>query len=214
MSAVGGKVDIDAAFVAAHDQKVFEAKPTARADLTAGTLYAVGGDDGWVYYGQVTAEKKVGFFRRRDRETVAPAVILNAPVMMVTSVGYPSITRALRSGRWSKLGRFPVADELSAPHPSVQWPVGTLTVTVWVGDDPDYNTRVEDPAIQDMELMAVWDALEHIPGRLTADFDAEEAEWHVGGPIWRERRIKEEMATRFDQPWHRLPADWAPTTKR
>jgi hypothetical protein len=55
---------------------------------------------------------------------------------------------------------------------------------------------VEDPAIQDMELMAVWDAVEHIPARLTADFGTEEASWHVGGPIWRERRIKEEMAER------------------
>ncbi|MBY0392786.1 MAG: hypothetical protein K2Q27_05930 [Novosphingobium sp.] len=192
---------------------MFEPKPTARADMTAGTLYALAGDGGWVYYGQVTPEKKVGFFRRRDREAVAPAFVLTEPVMAVTSVVYPSITRALRTGRWSKLGRFPLANELGAPRPSVQWPVGTLTVTVWVGDGPSHDTRVEDPAIQDMELMAVWDAVEHIPARLTADFGAEEADWHVGGPIWRERRVKEEMAARFDQPWHRLPADWVLTTK-
>lgn len=192
---------------------VFEPKPTARADMTAGTLYALAGDGGWVYYGQVTPEKKVGFFRRRDREAVAPTFVLTEPVMAVTTVGYPSITRALRTGRWSKLGRFPLANELGAPRPSVQWPVGTLKVTVWVGDGPSHDTRVEDPAIQEMELMAVWDAVEHIPARLTADFGAEEADWHVGGPIWRERRVKEEMAARFDQPWHRLPADWVLTTK-
>lgn len=98
--------------------------------MTGGTLYALAGDGGWVYYGQVTPEKKVGFFRRRDREAVAPALVLTEPVMVVTSVGYPSITRALRTGRWSKLGRFPVSDEIGAPRPLVQWPVGTLTVTV------------------------------------------------------------------------------------
>lgn len=183
--------------------------------MTAGTLYALVGDGGWVYYGQVTPEKKVGFFRRRDRETVAPEKVLTAPVMAVVSVGYPSITRALRGGRWKKLGRLPLVDGLGAPRPSVQWPVGTLVATVWIGDGPSHDTRVEDPAIQDMELMAVWDAVEHIPARLTADFGEEEAKWHVGGPIWRERRIKEEMAMRFtDQPWHKLPADWVSTATR
>jgi len=201
-------------WMAKHERPMFEPKPTARADMTAGALYAVTGEDGWIYYGQVTPEKKVGFFRRRDRKAGTPASVLTEPIMTVTSVGYPSITRALRAGRWSKLGRFPLDDELGAPRPSVQWPVGTLTVTVWVGDEPDHDTRVEDPAIQNMELMAVWDAIEHIPARLTADFGAEEPEWHVGGPIWRERRIKEEMAERTDQPWHQLPADWVPTTKR
>jgi hypothetical protein len=66
-----------------------------------------------------------------------------------------------------------------------------------------------------MELMAVWDAEHHIPARLTADFGTEKADWHVGGPIRRERQIKEERARRFsDQPWHRLPADWVPTEIR
>lgn len=107
-----------------------------------------------------------------------------------------------------------MADERAAPRPSVQWPVSTLTVTVCAGDGPDYDTRVEHPTIQNMELMAVWDAAVHIPARLTADYGAEEAEWHVGGPIWRERRSKEEMAERLDQSWRQLPADWVPKTRR
>lgn len=45
--------------------------------------------------------------------------------------------------------------------------------------------------------MAVWDAAEHIPARLAAEFGEEKAERHIGGPIWRERRIKEERAARF-----------------
>ena len=160
-----------------------EGQPTARADMTAGALYAVAGDADWVYYGQVTPEKKIGFFRKRDRDRdlADPAIVLDAPVMSVVSVAYPSITRAIRAGRWKKLGRFPIVQALIDPRPSVQWPVGTLTVTVWLGDEPNHDTRVDDPDIQDMELMAVWDAEHHIPGRLVADFHAEEAEWHVGG---------------------------------
>lgn len=194
---------------------MFEEQPTARADLKPGTLYAVAGEGGWIYYGQVTPEKNIGFIRRRDRETAAVDDTLSAPIMSVITVAYPSITRALRSGSWKKLGRFPVMDALNEPRPSVQWPVGTLTVSVWIGREPTRDTCVDDPAIQDMELMAVWDAEHHIPPRLTADFGEEQGEWHVGGPIHKERWIKEEMAARFpDQPWHRLPADWVPTTVR
>ena len=183
--------------------------------MTAGALYAITGEAGWIYYGQVTPEKKVGFFRQRDRELADPAMVLEAPTMSVVTVGYSSITRALRNGRWKKLGRFPTAEALIAPQPSVQWPVGTLTVTVWIGDASHHDTRVYDPSIQSMELMAVWDAEHHIPARLTADFGAEEPEWHVGGLTRRERMIKEESARRFaDQPWHRLPADWVPTDVR
>jgi len=63
--------------------------------------------------------------------------------------------------------------------------------------------------------MAVWDAQHHVPKRLTADFGVEASEWHVGGPIWRERKVKEEMALRHpDKPWHSLPADWVHTVSR
>ena len=104
---------------------------------------------------------------------------------------------------------------LRLPAPAVQWPVGTLTVTVSDGTNAPYETRVDDPDIQNFEVMGAWDAEEHIPARLTADFGLEEAEWHVGGPVWRERKVKEELARRFpEQPWHRLPDDWVSTDVR
>lgn len=190
---------------------MFEAKPSSRADLKSGTLYAVCGEARWVYYVQVAPDKRVGFFRRRDRDVALPADLLTAPLMAVISVGYPSITRALRSGAWSKLGRFELVSALKEPWPMVQWPVGTLLVGVSDGE-AEYDTRVEDPAIQNMEVIASWDAEQHIPARLTADFGKEEALWHVGGPVWRERRVKEEYARRFPEaPWHQLPPDWVPT---
>ena len=194
---------------------MFEQQPTARADLKPGTLYAVAGEGGWVFYAQATSDKHLGFFRRRDREPAEASVVLATPIMSVIVVAYPSITRALRSGRWKKLGRFSLADELIEPQRMVQWPVGTLTVSVWCADGTTRETLVDDPEIQDMELMAVWDAEHHIPARLTADFSEDQAQWHVGGPIRRERRIKEEMAARSpDQPWRKLPDDWVPTSIR
>jgi hypothetical protein len=188
---------------------MFEGDPKARADLKPGTLYGLVGEGEWVYYGQVTPDKSVGFFRRRDREVADAQTILSSPIMAVVPVAYPSITRALRAGLWQKLGRYELVEALRAPRRVVQWPVGTLKVTVWEGAETTHDTRVEDPAIQDLELMAVWDAEHHIPARLTADFGAEAAEWHIGGPIWRERRVKEETAKRSpNEPWHQLPPDW------
>jgi hypothetical protein len=197
-----------------HAPGVFNANPKARADRKPGTVYAVTGEHGWIYYGQIAPDKHVGFFRFRGRHLEAPQPALAHPVMCVVAVAYPSIGRALRSGQWKKLGRLPLASSLGLPRLRVQWPEGTLTVTVTSGDNA-YETRVDDPAIQDAELMAVWDAQYHVPARLTADFGAEEAEWHVGGPIWRERKVKEEYARRFpDAPYNRLPADWVPTKAR
>ena len=194
---------------------MFDAEPKARADLKPGTVYAVMGERDWVYYGQVTANKNIGFFRYRGRLPEEPEVALDQPVMCVVAVAYPSISRALRSGQWKKLCRLRPVDSLIRPTPRVNWSVGTLAVTVWCDGEASSETVVDDPAIQHAELMAVWDAQQHIPARLTADFGAEEAAWHVGGPIWRERRIKEEMARRFpDQPWHQLPPDWVPTSVR
>lgn len=188
---------------------MFAAAPKARADLAGGTLYAVSGESNWIYYGQVTPAKRIAFFRRRDREVPDPDEVMAASVMSQVVVAYPSIGRAVRSGAWRKLGRFPLRPDLLSTPDNVQWPVGTLMVMIWSGRNVSRTTRVEDPAIQELEINFVWDAVAHIPKRLTADFGTEPAAWHVGGPVWRERRVKEAYADRFpDTPWHRLPADW------
>ena len=92
---------------------------------------------------------------------------------------------------------------------TVQWSARTTTVTVWDHEKPLYDTSAYDPEIQDLEIMAVWDAEEHIKDRLITDFGVEDPVWHVTGPIWRERRVREERARRSpDAPWAALPDDW------
>jgi hypothetical protein len=196
---------------------MFEEDPKARADFKAGTLYAIWGIADWIYYGQVAVDKSVAFFSRRDRKIVAGAEVMASPIMSRVGVVYSSVGQALRSGAWKKLGKYPLHDELGSLQPVVQWPVGTLDVTVWIGHAQSRLTRVEDPSIQNLEIMAAWDAIHHIPARLAVDYAPDEAihtvanVWSIGGPIWRQRRVKEELARRFDKPWHQLPADWVPT---
>jgi hypothetical protein len=198
---------------------VFEEKPKARSDFTAGTLYAISGVADWIYYGQVAVDKSVAFFARREREIVPSADILSSPILSRFSIGLQSVEQALRSGAWKKLGKHSLRDELRSAQPFVQWPVGTLDVTVWIDPMRSRVTRVDDPSIQNLERMSVWDAVHHVPARLAVDYAPDEAvhtvanAWGIGGPIWRERRVKEELARRFDNPWHKLPADWVPTVR-
>ena len=192
---------------------MFDPAPKARADLNAGTLYAVMGEDGWIYYGQVSCEKDIGFFRHRDRQLSAENHILAKPVMALVTVAYPSITRALRSGRWKKLGRFEVIESLGYPQSKVQWS-HKLDVTIWRSGAPVSTTFIADPAIQTVEVMAVWDAEHHVPARLTADFGIETAEWHIAGTVWRQRKVSEAYAARFpDAACHKLPEGWIYTSE-
>lgn len=196
---------------------MFDEDPKARSDFKAGTLYAIWGVADWIYYGQVAVDKSVAFFSRRDRKIVTSADVLASPIMSRVGIDFASVGRALRSGAWKKLGKYPLHDELGSLRPVVQWPVGTLEVTVWIGHVQSRLTRVEDPSIQNLEIIAAWDAVHHIPARLAVDYAPDEAiyivanSWSIGGPIWRERRVKEEFARRFDKPGHELPADWVPT---
>ncbi|MFC2967049.1 hypothetical protein [Acidimangrovimonas pyrenivorans] len=190
---------------------IFAPEPNARADLTAGTLYAVTGKPGWIYYGQVNPHRLVAFFQRRDRAIADANSVLSSPVMSLVFVAPPSIARALRSGRWKKLGRFAISQAVATARRVVQWPPFTTTVTIWDMEHPLHDTKARDPEIQALEVIAAWDAEQHIPERLTADSGAEPAAWHVGGPIWRARIQREAFARCFpERPAHGLPADWVP----
>lgn len=186
----------------------FPPSPKARADLKPGALYAIDGDDSYLYYGQVAPNKQIGFFRFRSREVLIQEA-LAAPLMSRFGVMHPSIGAALREGKWLNLGRQVLRAELLDEPVLVQWPVGTLTVTLWKGRNILRNTVVHDPEIQDLEIIAAYDATYHVPPRLRADFSETADAWAVGGSIRRERLKKQDMAARFpQQPWHQLPNDW------
>jgi hypothetical protein len=188
----------------------FPNQPGARADLREGVLYAVDGRDGNIYYGQVCAKRDIGFLRYRSKN-IDGATAVAQSVMSRFMVNWPSIGRAIREGTWVKVGKYPIHPQLRSEPQTVQWPVGTLRVSVWQKGDVVRETDVHDPTIQHLEVIMVYDASSHVPARLVADFTNSEDSWKVGGTVWRERRLKEDRAARFpEQPWHRLPNGWVP----
>lgn len=196
--------------VPAHQSLPFPPLGSARASLKQGALYAIDGDDGFIYYGQVTLEKNIGFFRVRS-EVVSITAALSAEVMSRFLVGYPSIGRAVRSGKWLSLGTHPIHTALCEQAATVQWPQGTMEVTIWKGGVTIGTTQVHDPSIQDLEIIAAYDAEFHVPERLRVDYNGSRNAWSVGGSIRRERLQKQALAKKFlDQPWHQLPPDWVP----
>jgi hypothetical protein len=176
------------------------------------------GGEGWIYYGQVSANKGcIGFFRHRTPSIEQPETVLTFPLMSRVGIAWPSLGRALRAGRWQLLKQVQLHEDFAKPYGVAQCPIGTNKVRVWVHADlpgqpaailKTWDTRIDDPEIQDFEVISAWDAEYHIPARLKADYGAEEADWHVTGPVWRHRKVRLESAKRFpDQPWHRLPTD-------
>jgi len=188
----------------------FPPAPRARANLSAGALYAIDGGDSFVYYGQVAANKQVGFFRFRST-VVSVSEALSAELMCRVGVSYPSIGQALRAGVWIGLGRHELRSELIEEPVLVQWPVGTLEVSLWKGPTVIGTTQVHDPEIQHLEIIAAFDATFHVPPRLRSEFTSAQDAWPGGGRVWQARRMKEELAARHpEQPWHKLPIGWVP----
>lgn len=186
----------------------FATLSSARADLKPGAMYAIDGGDSFIYYGQVAPNAQIGFFKLRSR-AVSVTEALASKFMSRFGVAQPSIAKAVRTGKWLSLGRHAIRPELLEEPLLVQWPVGTLEVTLWRGGSIVGTTQVHDPSIQHLEIIAAYDAVRHVPERLRADFDQPDDAWRVGGSIRRERLKKQDLAARFpEQPWHRLPAEW------
>lgn len=187
----------------------FEPSPKARANLRQGTIYAIDGGDSFIYYGQVASDKSIGFFKYRSSQISSVETITSSALMSRFSVNYQSIGMALRAGIWLTLGIYTLRNELSEQPLLVQWPVGTLDVNIWKDGSIIKSTKIHDPEIQNLEVIASYDAIYHAPERLRADYLSGVDSWTVGGPVWRERIMKEEMAKRHpEQSWHALLPDW------
>lgn len=181
----------------------------ARANLRAGAIYAIDGGDSYIYYGQVAEDKSIGFFNYRSTELSSVKIVAAYTLMSRFGVNYQSIGQALRAGAWHYLGSSPILNGLHEPSLLVQWPIGSVEVQLWKGSNVIGTAKIHDPEIQDLEVIAAYDAIHHVPERLQADFGTSVEAWTVGGLVWRERIKKEKMAARFpDIPWHALPNGW------
>ena len=191
-----------------HASLPFPPSPKARAKLTPGAAYAIDGGDSFIYYGQVAPNKQVGFFQFRS-QTLALREALSSGVMSRFGVQYATIGAALRAGVWQSLGMQELASQLVDEPVLVQWPVGTLDVTLWKGASAVGVTQVHDPAIQSLEVISAYDALLHVPTRLRADFIGKHDKWSIGGSVLWHRQQKQRLAAENpDKPWLALPDQW------
>ena len=124
-------------------------------------------------------------------------------------VVHPSIGRALRKGIWFNLGLRELRSELADTVILVQWPVGSLDVTIWKGGSVVKTTKAHDPEIQTLEIFAAHDAISHVPQRIRADFSGGSEDWSITSNVRHERRKKEALARlHSDKPWHALHPEW------
>lgn len=170
----------------------FGPDPKARGSLKSGMVYALFGEDGWIYWAQVKSELAVGFFRFRSRSLDDAATALTSPVMLELTVAHYSIGRALRAGAWKKVGIREVGEDLQQSRPQVQWPAGEKKVHVLTGssmfDGNSFETTLDGPKIQNLEIAAAWDAEYHIPNRVVAEYENAPEKNKFGGPVWLTRQ--------------------------
>jgi hypothetical protein len=185
--------------------------PKARANFSSGTIYAVSVGE-YIFYCQVAENQSFGFFKVRTSELLEIEDILKYPIMSRFGISRPSLGFALKEGIWKKIGKGKLAKELEKPAPTVQWPVGDLTVSIWFDGEVIKETSAFDPNIQSYELIMAYDASSHVPERLTVDYDMNPEQFEFGGSVWRMRKLKEHLAKKFpDAPYHQLPTEWVYT---
>lgn len=174
----------------------FGPDPKARGSLRPGTVYAISGQEGWIYWAQVKSELEVGFFGYRSRELGDTGEALASEVVLELTVSHPSIGRALRSGAWKKLGTFPIGQSLAINRPRVHWSdvdleMGHTQVNVLdLTKNESSVTSADDPAIQHLELAAAWDAEYHVPERLAVVFgDKQPAPYALGNVAFMRQQM-------------------------
>ncbi|PPC79273.1 hypothetical protein C4K68_00785 [Pokkaliibacter plantistimulans] len=75
------------------DNYKFEPQPKARANLKAGTLYAIDGQDGYIYYSQVSGSEDFGFFKYRSTDLESISSFIDSDIMSRFIVSRPSVGR-------------------------------------------------------------------------------------------------------------------------
>ena len=186
----------------------FSKDPKARASKSPGMLYAIT-DGNFIYYGQVSIDGSMGFFKVRSVAELNPKDVVQNPVMSRFGIHQPTIGQALREGHWKKLGKYELHQDLKVTRPIVQWPSLELNVSVWLDGKVIKNTSAFDPEIQEYEVIMAYDAIDHVPRRLAVDFEESSNDLEYGGPVWRHRKLKEHFAKKFpDMEHHELPEEW------
>ncbi len=166
--------------------------------MLPGTVYTVTVGDRTVF-AQVDPWRSVAFFKSQT-ETGNPlqASLLKQPLCAL-HVNFQSVGRVLKTGAWRALGVHPMSEIVRSPKRFAHWPSFSETLVVWCGTSPERVLRHDDPEVQDVELMAVWDAQIQVPKRLEDELGIQ---FHpnMTGPVWRERILRASYGLTTEPP--------------
>jgi len=130
-----------------------------RQQRTVGAVVKVPLEDGWHSYAQVLGEADFAFFDARTRDELSPEEVVSRPVLFRVAVSNHAVTR----GRWLKVGKAPVAPELSKPVKKfMQDLLDPRSYSLYLGGEIRPATRAE---CEGLERTAVWEP-EHVESRL------------------------------------------------
>lgn len=154
---------------------------------------------GRTIFAQVDPWRSIAFFNAvaftRDRL----GDTLRTNPMCILHVNWQSVGRALRTGAWCALGVHPMSDLLRSPKRFAHWPGFSETLVIWSGTSPEAVFRHDDPDVQDIELMAEWDAETQVSQRLEHELGLQ-LHPKVTGPVWRERMLRASFGLTTEPP--------------
>lgn len=145
--------------------------------------------DGRMVVAQVDPWRSIAFFDALGFTTDHLQGALSTRPLCILFVNAPSIGRAMRAGAWQPLGLHPMSDIVRSPKRHAHWPAFSETLVIWSGTSPEAVLRYDDPTVQDVEVMAEWDAQTQVPDRLQHELGLRLIP-KITGPIWRERVLR------------------------
>ena len=141
-----------------------------RQKRTAGAVVKIPFDGKWFTYGQILDDAEVIIFDARTDCELSMDEITNQPIICRVAVSYHAITK----GRWLKVGKYPISEELKKPIPKyIQDILQPDRFEIYCDGIIRPSTREECIGL---ERAAVWEP-EHVEERIRDHYSGKQNRW-------------------------------------
>jgi hypothetical protein len=141
-----------------------------RQKRTVGAVVKIPFDGKWFTYGQILNDAEVVIFDARTDFELSTDEITNRPIICRVAVSYHAITK----GRWLKVGKCPIGEELKKPIPKyIQDILQPDRFEIYFDGIIRPSTREECIGL---ERAAVWEP-EHVEERIRDHYSGKQNRW-------------------------------------